>query len=160
MLIELTRGYKAIIDDESYAIIKGHKWSAVTIYRNNGTVINNYAVTRIGKYSTVRMHRLITDVAKELVIDHIDGNGLNNCLSNLRICEQYQNAMNKRPQLNTASIFKGVNWHKGRKKWIATIRINKERKYLGGFIAEEDAAKAYDAAALELFGEFARPNFK
>ena len=160
MLIELTRGYKAIIDDASYDIVKDHKWYIYIKHHKNGTILNNYAMTVNSKRGTIFMHRLITSVTKGFEVDHIDGNGLNNSCSNLRICNRSQNAMNNRKQLNTTSIFKGVYWDKRYNKWIASIGINRKIKHLGTFAIEEDAAKAYDKAALELFGEFARPNFK
>ena len=60
-------------------------------------------------------------------VDHRDGNGLNNCRSNLRICRNVQNQWNKRKRANTASEFKGVTWHKATKKWRARITVDKKQ---------------------------------
>ena len=96
-------------------------------------------------------------------IDHIDGNKLNNNIGNLRSITNSQNLLNskKRKLYNgkpTTSQYKGISWNKRDKKWIAEIMINYESKYLGSFNLEEDAAIAYNKAAIELFGEYAKLN--
>lgn len=90
-------------------------------------------------------------------MDHIDGNGLNCCKSNLRICTQSQNNANSRTK--KLKGFKGTIRGKGDRKWYAMITKDYVRYHLGGFQTEEEAARAYDAAAKKLFGEFARLNF-
>ena len=100
------------------------------------------------------MHSLITGFAE---VDHWDGDGLNNRRSNLREVTHAQNMGNARKQYGCSSQYKGVYW--GGKKWQAQIGVNHGTRYLGRFVNEEDAARAYDAAALEAWGEFARLNF-
>ena len=91
-------------------------------------------------------------------IDHIDGNRLNNDINNLRVATPLQNQLNKFRQKNGTSIYKGV-WYDGAKAvWKASIRINGNRKYLGQFSTEQDAAICYDLAAIEFHGEFAKLN--
>jgi hypothetical protein len=91
-------------------------------------------------------------------IDHVDGDGLNNQKRNLRKATPTQNGGNRVIQKHS-SKFKGVTWWKKPKKWVACIRFN-TRIHLGYFESETDAAKAYDAAALKLFGDFALTNEK
>ena len=91
-------------------------------------------------------------------IDHIDGNPLNNSLTNLRAATKSQNSMNRRSRINSSSKYLGVCWHKARKKWVAHIRVGGKSTYLGIFICEKEAARAYNKAAAEHFGEFANLN--
>ena len=104
------------------------------------------------------MHRLIADAPTDAVVDHKDGDGPNNQRYNLRICTQQQNARNRR-KIGGTSRFKGVSQNKGRKNWRAQIRDNNRTIYLGSYSSEEEAAKAYDSAAKERFGEYAGVNF-
>ena len=95
-----------------------------------------------------------------LVVDHIDGNGLNNRKSNLRVCTQAQNSLNSRPRRNSSSRYKGVSFYKRDKIWQAQIFYNFRTINIGRFDDEIEAALAYDRKAAELFGEFAYLNFK
>lgn len=89
-------------------------------------------------------------------IDHIDGNGLNNDIENLRAANHGQNQHNKGTQKNNTSGFKGVSWHKRDKKWQAFIKFDGKKRYLGSFDTPEAAHEAYKAAATKLHKEFAR----
>ena len=96
-------------------------------------------------------------------LDHIDGDPSNNDISNLREATQQENCMNmKKPKSHngkpTTSIYKGISWDKIDKKWKVSIRINGKPKHLGYFTSEIDAAKAYNKAAIEAFGKFAKIN--
>ena len=95
---------------------------------------------------------------KGMVVDHIDGNGLNNRRSSLRICTHRQNMWNSRPR-GKGSKYKGVCWDKSRKRWIVVVRRGDLHIHLGRFDDEVEAARAYDRKAFELFGEFAYLNF-
>lgn len=104
------------------------------------------------------MHRVIMGEPRGLVVDHIDGNSLNNRRSNLRVCTVSQNHQNQRFR-GGLSRYKGVCFLKKINKWRANIGFDGRRMHIGCFDNEVDAAKAYDRKAGELFGEFAYLNF-
>ncbi len=107
-----------------------------------------------------KLHALIIGFPKKpFTVDHIDGNPLNNQRNNLRICREKDNARNARKcKTKTSSKYKGVTLENG--YWRVTIVADRARFALGNYELEEDAAKAYDSAAVLLFGEFARTNFR
>jgi hypothetical protein len=105
------------------------------------------------------MHRVIAarmglDLSE--IIDHMDGNGLNNSRSNLRAATNAQNLQNRGKQKNNTSGIKGVSWDKARSKWAAEIRSQGKRYHLGRFDTKEEAAEAYRKAAKKLHKEFAK----
>lgn len=138
-----------LVDDEDYEWLNQWKW----FYHNYG-----YAV-RIDKHThrLVLMHREIIKTPKNMKTDHHDGNGLNNQKINLRICTNSENMCNRGKTKYNLSGFKGVT--KQGTRWRAAIEINQKTKKLGCFSTPEDAAHAYDKAAQELHGEFAKTNF-
>lgn len=91
-------------------------------------------------------------------IDHINGDRSDNRISNLREATQDQNRKNLRMKVTNKSGFKGVSWHKSWNKWIATITKDRKHILIGGFTYPEEAAIAYDNAAVKLHGNFARTN--
>jgi hypothetical protein len=94
------------------------------------------------------------------IIDHIDGDKLNNVILNLRGCTTQQNQMNKSKLQNNTSGYKGVSWASDRGKWRAHIRYNGKLIHLGQFDCPEDASKEYEDKASELFREFKFNNNK
>ena len=104
------------------------------------------------------MHRQIVSGPEDMHIDHRDGNGLMNTEDNLRAATRAQNLSNQRIRGVGSSEFRGVHWHKKRKKWQASIRVNNKPIYLGIFTSELEAVRAYNIAALKHYGEFARLN--
>lgn len=105
----------------------------------------------------IKYHQLLFDYDKDIyVIDHINGNKLDNRKSNLRIIEKCYNNMNISVAKNNKSGFTGVNWDKNSKKWISSIQFNKKRIRLGCFDNIEDAVKAREEAEVKYFGEYRR----
>ena len=152
-LIPLSQGYYAIVDTEDFDRINQHNWHVCNL---PGRIL--YAI-RGGEGTTLRMHREVISTPKGMLTDHINHNSLDNRKCNLRICTSAQNLANTRNCRGGSSKYKGVHFSKERKRWRAQIRFNHKAKSLGYFDDESDAAKAYDAKAIEVFGEFALTNF-
>ncbi len=153
--IPLTQGRFAIVDDEDYEFLMQWKWQAG---KSRNTFYARRTVGKI-KCAVIYMHRVIMKAHKGQEIDHVDGNGLANVKSNLRFCNRSQNAQNKRPHKYASSKYKGVSRSNRTAKWKAQIMYNYRNHSLGYFDDDIEAAKAYDAKARELFGEFAHTNF-
>ena len=146
--IKLTQGKVALVDDQDYlrltAMGRWHAQKGVDTY---------YAQRSRG----VMMHRVIMDAPKGMVVDHINGNGLDNRRENLRVVTYEQNARNTNRGWGT-SEYLGVSWNKSRRKWQAQTRIRKVPHHLGFFDTEEQAARAVDRKRRQVFGEVAKAN--
>ena len=156
--IKLTQGKVAIVDDDMYDYLNQWKWYAS---KSKNSFYVHRVLKRInGKQIKTSMHRFIMKPEKGFVIDHLDGNGLNNQKNNLRICTFGQNGMNRGSQSNNKCGFKGVHFFKNttNKNWIAKICYNRKIIHLGTFIDPIEAARAYNDAALKYHGEFAKLN--
>ena len=151
--IPLTQDKVALIDDTDYPLVTQHNWHAHP--KSNGSIC--YARSNVRP--RLLMHRLILGPAPDQMVDHIDGNGLNNCRSNLRLCSNSLNRGNSTKKYKGTSKYKGVCWDRESRKWRAFVTRDYKKIGLGRFSSEIDAARAYDMKARELFGEFARTNF-
>ena len=150
-------GRVALVDDGDYDLVMQYRWN---VYEKppegQGRGTGPYAQAFAAGKRAVFMHALIMG---RPYIDHVDHDGLNNQRHNLRPADQSQNNQNQRPQLGRTSQFKGVHYIRKRGIWQANIKLDSRKRHLGDFASELQAAYAYDAAARELFGEFACPNF-
>lgn len=155
-LVQLTRGKYAIIDSEDFSAVECYKWN----YSNSG-----YAKTAVphptikGRQSYLYMHTLLMSTPKGMHVDHKDGNSLNNQRSNLRLCSHADNMRNSKIPKNNTSGYKGVGFLKRSGRWNACIYFMNKRIHIGNYTNKDDAARAYDTKATELYGEFARLNF-
>jgi hypothetical protein len=151
--ITLTKGYVAVIDAADAHLVAERAWQAKESLARDGHVMTVYATSGM---ETLRLHRAIIQAKPEETVDHIDGNGLNNRRSNLRICTKSENAQNRRTRRNTVSGVKGVVWHKRIKKWQASIMVGGKGVHLGYFQTVEAAAAAYAKASAERHKQFGR----
>jgi hypothetical protein len=156
-LIPLTKGQFAIVDDTDFDRLSQFKWCALEL-THTFYAMRNERQKETGNPHRIYMHRLIMNTPSGFDTDHHDHDGLNNTRANLRICTRVQNTRNARPR-GGRSEYKGVSWHNQRNKWITRIRFDGTQKHVGIYTSESEAARAYDAAALLHFGEFARLNF-
>jgi hypothetical protein len=154
--IPLTRGFVARIDSADWSLVADYKWF---VMEKAGGRKYARAAVRGSRGEQVSMHRLILGLPKGFpCVDHVDGDGLNNTRVNLRVCTNSQNIANARPfRRECSSRYKGVRVYKG--AWDARICVNGTRRLIGRFHDEVAAAMAYDQAAREAFGDFARLNF-
>ncbi|HUR07040.1 MAG TPA: HNH endonuclease, partial [Nonomuraea sp.] len=106
----------------------------------------------------ISLHRLLCNAQPGQQVDHRNGDGLDNRRSNLRLCTRSQNIGNARTPRTNTSGYKGVYFERARGLWCAEIWFNMRKRRLGRFADPKDAARAYNAAALEQWGEFARIN--
>ncbi|NBW16589.1 MAG: Fis family transcriptional regulator [Caulobacteraceae bacterium] len=154
--IALNQGQFAIIDDEYFEELNQFKWR-VTKERNSFYAIRTYSIN--GKKYTIKMHRYILKLTDPKIhVDHINHNGLDNRLENLRACNRHEYKRNRSKLKNNTSGFKGVYWNKRRKKYTAYIYDTGNLKYLGSYLCPIEAAKAYNKAAIKYYGEFAQLN--
>jgi len=152
--IPLTQGQYAIVDAEDYERVSRYKWC---LSRSGNRL---YAQRRC-RGKTIRMHQFILNPLRGMVVDHIDGNGLNNRRGNLRICTRLQNAWNhkRRKPPGASSQYVGVYRYKDRPdKWYVKVQCGGDVTNLGPFDSEIEAARARDYRAVEMHGPYVHLN--
>ncbi len=148
--------YEVLLDKDDY-----YEFMSFRIYIRHSKRTNlKYAFIphlKNGVWKTILLHRFILPhITSGMVIDHINGDGLDNRKCNLRICTQQQNSLNRVSHKNSSSKYLGVSFHKN--KYIARIKNKDTVLRLGSFTDEKLAAKAYNDAAIIYHGEYARLN--
>jgi hypothetical protein len=160
--------YYSIIDAEDYDKVMD---DITTVLRNGKKRVNKWYIWEAPtekKYTVSgckrkSIHRAVMGYPKKMHVDHINGNPLDNRKENLRVCTHSENHQNRKTRSDSRSGYKGVSLSKDGLTIMAYIGVpgtnGKGRIGLGSFKTLEEAARAYDAKAKELFGEFARLNF-
>lgn len=143
-LIPLNRGYETMVDDIDYDAAMRYRWCMVRQGNNRQYM---YASTRMPYGGNITLHRFLMKPPANLMVDHIDGNGLNNQRSNLRIVTRGQN------RINSVSI--ALSGYKG----VFKTLNGKFGIRIGAFDTAEEAARFYDEIARKCYGEFAKLNF-
>lgn len=157
--VALTQGRVAICDLADLPLIAPLRWCAVRTRRKGSQYERWYVTTGATKQRPrLYLHTYLTGYA---LTDHINGDGLDNRRGNLREATHKQNIRNARISTANTSGYRGVWYdrHNGGHRWVAHIKVDRRIHYLGRFHTPEEAARAYDAAAQEHFGEFANVNF-
>jgi hypothetical protein len=153
-------GRVALVDGEDYDLVMQYKWHVYEQKQSTSSgTVGPYAIANTiveGRRTTVKMHVLIMGCP---YIDHANGNGLDNRRENLRPATHVQNSRNTVAHKNGLSRYKGVGFHSLNGRWRARIKVGAKHISLGVYASEEEAARAYDAAARKYFGEFAFLNF-
>ena len=151
--IPLTRGHSTIVDDADYPYLSGMKWFSLNNSRSFCAARNQWVD---GKRKTVCMHRIILNAPSNMMVDHINGDTLDNRRCNLRLVTNQQNCWNTKKHKDNKSGFKGVVHSSSSNKYWAHITVDGKQKYLGIFTEPISAALVYDTYAKLYFGEYAK----
>lgn len=157
--LPLVGGGDALISLDDWEGVQDYRWRAVQTSRGSGRAkVYVMATNRGHPY----LHRLIMKPTRWEQIDHINGDPLDNRRENLRYVSRHENARNRHPDTfkRGTSQYRGVCWEPRRKRWQASIYANGKQTYIGHYMTEVEAARAYDAASLEHYGRFGTRNFK
>jgi hypothetical protein len=150
---------QVLVDEQDAWLLEDYGWYLYSSVRHIGIYVVFYRSKSNGAFSEKRLHRVIMNAKPGQVVDHINGNPLDNRRSNLRVVTQSENNKNSSKRRNALGRYKGVHFSTREKKFKAQIQSNKNKISLGTFKTEVEAARAYDEAAKKLHGEFAKLNF-
>ena len=153
--ITLSNGLIALVDEADFASVRDLRWHATGRAPH---VRAKCRVERGGKTTWVSLSRFLMGAEEGVIVDHINGDTLDNRRANLRLCTHAENLRNRRRRAGAfKSPFKGVT--RNRDRWVAQVGFLGKRHYAGTWPTAEEAAKAYDRLAAVLHGEFACLNF-
>jgi hypothetical protein len=148
IIIKTSKKHEILVDKDKYYDLIKYTWRVAKV---------GYAQTEIkGKH--IYMHRYLMNPINDEIVDHINGNKLDNRTNNLRISNRQLNAHNKKKQEGTSSKYVGVSLYNN--KYIARIKKDHKHYNIGRYETEEEAVKAYNKKALELYGKFANINYQ
>lgn len=151
--IHLDGGFVVLLDDEDFHEMSKFHWRA---HQSRNTFYAERDMWDGHKFRVVKMHRVLLGATRRQQVDHRDRNGLNNTRANLRLATQSQNLQNSKRYRSNTTGFKGVCFFKPMGKFQSRITVNGVRKCLGYFDSAVEAGAAYQEAALQYHGEFAR----
>ncbi len=152
--IPLTLGMHTTIDAADLPLVAPYKWHASK--SSNGRYYARGYMVVDGRWTKVYLHRFLTGAPRGVDVDHINSDTLDNTRSNIRVCTHAENSRNRRVQVGERAGVKGVWFDKSRQKYQAYINVGGKRISLGRFRTEAAAIEAYNAAATEHHGEFAK----
>lgn len=158
-IIQLSQGKVAVVSDEDFEFLMQWKWCV----NKGGYVHRGFRENKVQR--SLYMHRVVIErmtgapIPAGYEVDHANGDRLDNRRENLRLATPRQNRGNNGGHRDSVSRYKGVGLEKRTGRWFARMKIAGKHTYLGSFVTEEEAARAYDAKAREVHGEFARLNF-
>lgn len=160
----MTHAVKTIevpLSPEGTTLIDADDFEKLRDYRFYRVGHKNFKYVSIRKKKTsgiTMLHRHLLNAPAHLQVDHINGNSLDNRQANLRLCTRLDNCRNRAKRFDSTSPYKGVLWNKQNKNWRVRIRVNWKPIEVGSFKTAEEAARAYNEAAVKYYGEFARIN--
>jgi len=154
--IILTQGYSTIVDDDDYDLLNSWRWK---VYKSSKTCYAFRNIKENGKFKCLHMSRVILNPPKNYVVDHINGNGLDNRRCNLRVVTHRQNHQNLHINKNNGSKYPGVSYHKAGNAWQARIAINGKEIYLGLAKSEYEAFLIYKIANIAIGEKVIEPTF-
>ena len=154
--VPLTKGLVTLFSAEDASLVAAQSWQAFKspvgiLYAKGKPIVRDGETYRF-------LHRYLTGAVAGEAVDHANHDGLDNRRPNLRVCEQSQNLANARRRKD-GGLYRGVSFRKDTRKYVAQISFRKKHINLGCFATPEEAARAYDEAAIKFYGEFAKPNF-
>jgi hypothetical protein len=147
-ILKTKDGFETVVDDEVY------EWANKIEWRLSKA---GYVSYRKGD-ARIMLHRLIAKTPEDYITDHINGNKLDNLISNLRVVTNKQNVWNNGLRSDNLSGYRGVCFRKDRGTWTSEIKAHGVKYRLGCYKTPEEAAVVYNRKAKELYGEFARLN--
>jgi hypothetical protein len=153
-VIELTQGKVSIVGVEDFEQLSKHKW----YFHKNGYAVRNRKKSDGPGSRCIRMHREILRAPDDLLVDHINGDKLDNRRSNIRLATKSQNECNKGPSSLNGSGYRGVSWSKQKRKWHVRVYLDAKCQHVGFFSNIEEAALAYNEATKKIHGSFSREN--
>lgn len=145
---EKGKGLYALVDADDFNMVSNYKWSLRAGY---------VAAYIPGSGKHMSLHRMIMNPPRDMVMDHINFDKLDNRKCNLRVCTRSNNSIHRKPY--GSKRFKGIHFDKTRKKWNVSLRCRNSFVWIGRFNDPMSAARAYDEKAKQLHGEFAYLNF-
>lgn len=158
-VLENNKNLNVLVDDEDYQLFSKFKWTII-YKREIPYVIRGQWISETKSTKIIYLHRLLVNAKNNDIVDHINGNTLDNTRANLRICSSVDNSRNQKLNKKNKTGYKGVFYNKRLKSKPYSVHIgfNNKTIFCGYYSTKEEAASAYNDVAIKFFGEFARLN--